>query len=43
MSYEFKYNLETNKPFRFDYDTKELHCVLCKDLYIVYNDPLVSN
>jgi hypothetical protein len=39
MSYKFKYNLETNEPFKFDYDTEELCCVLCKNVYSVYNDP----
>ncbi len=42
MSHEFKYNLETNEPFRFDYDTKDILCVLCKDIYSVYDDPFVS-
>lgn len=27
--------------FRFDYDTQELCCVLCKDKYNVYNDPFI--
>lgn len=39
MSCKFKYNLETNEPFVFDYDTGELCCVLCKNAYGVYNDP----
>ena len=33
MSYKFKYNLETNESFKFDYDTKELWCVYDDLLY----------
>ena len=39
MNNNFKFNLEKNEPFKFDYDTNELYCVLCKDGYNVYNDP----
>ena len=39
MNNNFKFNLEENEPFKFDYDTNELYCVLCEDVYNVYNDP----
>jgi len=39
MNNKFKFNLEENEPFKFDYDTNELYCVLCEDVYNVYNDP----
>ena len=43
MNNNFKFNLEENEPFKFDYDTNELYCVLCKDVYNVYNDPFTVN
>ena len=39
MNNKFKFNLEENEPFKFDYNTNELYCVLCEDVYNVYNDP----
>jgi hypothetical protein len=39
MNNNFKFNLKENEPFKFDYDTNELYCVLCEDVYNVYNDP----
>jgi len=38
MNNKFKFNLEKNESFKFDYDTNELYCVLCEDVYNVYND-----
>ena len=39
MANNFKFDLENNERFNFDYDTKELCCVLCKNIYNIYNDP----
>ena len=41
MTNNFKFNLEKKEPFKFDYDTEKLYCVLCKDLYYPYNDPFI--
>jgi hypothetical protein len=38
----YKFTIETKEPFRFDYNTTELCCVLCNDMYSVYDDPFVS-
>ena len=42
MNNNFKFNSPSkNEPFKFDYDTEKLlYCVLCKDVYNEYNDPL---
>jgi ABC-type uncharacterized transport system substrate-binding protein len=36
--YPYKFGVE-EEPFKFDYDTEELCCVLCKDKYNEYFDP----
>lgn len=41
MSYIFKYNSKTKEPFRFDYDTRELNCIICNKIYEFYNDPFI--
>jgi hypothetical protein len=40
MNNNFKFSLEENEPFKFDYDTNKLYCVLCEYVYNVYNDLL---
>ena len=37
MNNKFKFNLEENEPFKFDYNNNELYCVYCEDVYNVYS------
>jgi hypothetical protein len=38
---KFKFNKETKQPFYFDYDTKDLKCIICESIYTTYNDPFI--
>lgn len=38
----YKFDVKKGVPFKFDYDTGELCCVLCKDMYNSYNEPFIT-
>ena len=32
---------KNKKPFRFDYDTGNLNCILCKNIYTTYDEQFI--